>query len=117
MLDQYLKHRRGVVIRRTKFELARAEERAHILEGLKVALKHIDEVIELIKKSKDLPAEREGLMKRFKLSERQPDAILEIRLQRLTALEREKIAEEYKQLVQDIARYKEMLRDATSPRP
>ena len=117
MLDQYLKHRRVVVIRRTKFELARAEERAHILEGLKVALKHLDEVIELIKKSKDVPSARTGLMKRFKLSERQADAILEMRLQRLTALEREKIEDEYKQLVKDIARYKEMLRDATSTRP
>ena len=117
MLDQYLKHRRIVVIRRTKFELARAEERAHILEGLKIALKHLDEVIELIKKSKDVPTAREGLMKRFKLSERQADAILEMRLQRLTALEREKIEDEYKQLVKDIARYKEMLRDATSARP
>ncbi|HVH32377.1 MAG TPA: DNA gyrase subunit A, partial [bacterium] len=117
MLDQYLKHRRLVVIRRTKFELARAEERAHILEGLKIALKHLDEVIELIKKSKDVPAAREGLRKRFKLSERQADAILEMRLQRLTALEREKIEDEYKQLVKDIARYKEMLRDATSARP
>jgi len=117
MLDQYLKHRRVVVIRRTKFELARAEERAHILEGLKIALKHLDEVIELIKKSKDVPSAREGLMKRFKLSERQADAILEMRLQRLTALEREKIEDEYKQLVKDIARYKEMLRDATSARP
>jgi DNA gyrase subunit A len=117
MLEQYLKHRRVVVIRRTKFELARAEERAHILEGLKIALKHLDEVIELIKKSKDVPSAREGLRKRFKLSERQADAILEMRLQRLTALEREKIEDEYKQLVKDIARYKEMLRDATSARP
>ena len=117
MLDQYLKHRRTVVIRRTKFELSRAEERAHILQGLKVALKHLDEVIALIRKSKDVPVAREGLMKRFKLSERQADAILEMRLQRLTALEREKIEEEYKLLVKDIARYKEMLRDATSARP
>ncbi|TMJ01842.1 MAG: DNA gyrase subunit A [Bacillati bacterium ANGP1] len=117
MLDQYLKHRRTVVIRRTKFELSRAEERAHILQGLKVALKHLDDVIALIRKSKDVPVAREGLMKRFKLSERQADAILEMRLQRLTALEREKIEEEYKLLVKDIARYKEMLRDATSARP
>jgi len=117
MLDQYLKHRRTVVIRRTKFELSRAEERAHILQGLKVALKHLDEVIALIRKSKDVPVAREGLMKRFKLSERQADAILEMRLQRLTALEREKVEEEYKLLVKDIARYKEMLRDATSARP
>src|SRR2546425_14835 len=117
MLDHYLKHRRTVVIRRTKFELSRAEERAHILQGLKVALKHLDEVIALIRKSRDVPVAREGLMKRFKLSERQADAILEMRLQRLTALEREKIEEEYKLLVKDIARYKEMLRDATSARP
>lgn len=117
MLDHYLKHRRVVVIRRTKFELARAEERAHILEGYKIALKHLDEVIELIKKSKDVPSARAGLIKRFKLSERQADAILDMRLQRLTALEREKIEDEYKLLVKDIARHKEMLRDATSARP
>ncbi|MBI2972214.1 MAG: DNA gyrase subunit A, partial [Armatimonadetes bacterium] len=117
LLGQYLKHRRTVVIRRTKFELARAEERAHILEGLKVALKNLDEVIALIRKSKDVPAAREGLMKRFTLSEKQADAILEMRLQRLTALEREKIDEEYKQLLKDIARLKEMLGDAPSPRP
>ncbi|HLQ65558.1 MAG TPA: DNA gyrase subunit A [bacterium] len=117
MLDHYLKHRRVVVIRRTKFELARAEERAHILEGYKIALKHLDEVIELIKKSKDVPSARAGLTKRFKLSERQADAVLDMRLQRLTALEREKIEDEYKLLVKDIARYKEMLRDATSARP
>ncbi|MBI2246685.1 MAG: DNA gyrase subunit A, partial [Armatimonadetes bacterium] len=117
LLGQYLKHRRTVVIRRTKFELARAEERAHILEGLKVALKNLDEVIALIRKSKDVPAAREGLMKRFTLSEKQADAILEMRLQRLTTLEREKIDEEYKQLLKDIARLKEMLGDAPSPRP
>ncbi len=117
MLEQYLRHRRTVVIRRTKFELARAEERAHILEGLRTALKHLDDVIALIRKSKDVPEARAGLMKRFKLSERQADAILEMRLQRLTALERDKIDEEYKLLVKDIARYKEMLRDATSARP
>ena len=117
MLEQYLKHRRTVVIRRTKFELARAEDRAHILEGLKVALKNLDEVIALIRKSKDVPMARDGLMTHFKLSEKQADAILEMRLQRLTALEREKIDEEYKALVKDIARYKEMLGDATSPRP
>ncbi|HEY3249375.1 MAG TPA: DNA gyrase subunit A [bacterium] len=117
MLDQYLRHRRDVIIRRTKFELAKAEARAHILEGYKIALKFLDEVIALIRKSKDVPTARTGLMKRFTLSELQADAILELRLQRLTALEREKIDEEYKQLVKDIARFKEMLRDATSPRP
>lgn len=117
MLDHYLTHRRDVVIRRTRFELTRAEERAHVLEGLKTALKNLDEVIALIRKSKDAPTARAGLMKTFKLSEVQADAILEMRLQRLTTLEREKIEEEYKALLKDIARYKEMLADATSPRP
>jgi len=117
MLLHYLNHRRNVVIRRTKFELARAEERAHILEGYKIALKFLDEVIALIRKSKDVPAARAGLMKEFKLSERQAEAILELQLRRLAALEREKVEDEYKALVKDIARYREMLQDATSPRP
>ncbi len=117
LLDQYLRHRRTVVIRRTRFDLAKAEARAHVLEGLKIALKALDEIIALIRKSKDVPTARTGLMKQFKLSEVQADAILEIRLQRLTALEREKIDDEYKLLVQDIARFKGMLTDATSPRP
>ena len=117
MLEHYLTHRRNVVIRRTRHELARAEERAHLLEGLKIALKHLDDVIALIRKAKDVAAARTGLMKTFKLSEVQANAILEMRLQRLTELEREKIEEEYKALLKDIARYKEMLADATSPRP
>lgn len=117
MLVHYLNHRRTVVIRRTKFELARAEERAHILEGYKIALKVLDEVIALIRKAKDTPAARVGLMKQFKLSERQAEAILDLQLRRLSQLEREKIDDEYKQLVKDIARFREMLRDATSPRP
>src|SRR5256884_6949485 len=117
MLNHYLQHRRTVVIRRTKFELSRAEERAHILEGLKIALKHLDAVIELIKKSKDVPAAREGLRKRFKLSERQADAVLEMRMQRLTALERAKIAGAVQVLVNGIARCKVMLLGASSARP
>lgn len=117
MLVHYLNHRRNVVIRRTKFELARAEERAHILEGYKTALKFLDEVIALIRRSKDAAAARAGLMKEFKLSERQAEAILELQLRRLSQLERERIEDEYKQLVKDIARYKEMLRDAASARP
>ncbi|HEU5299982.1 MAG TPA: DNA gyrase subunit A [bacterium] len=117
MLVHYLNHRRNVVIRRTKFELARAEERAHILEGYKIALKFLDEVIALIRKSKDTPSAKAGLIKEFKLSERQADAILELQLRRLSQLEREKIDEEYKVLVKDIARFEEMLQDATSPRP
>ncbi len=117
MLEHYLAHRRDVVIRRTRYELRRAEERAHILEGLKIALSHLDEVIALIRKAKDVPIARAGLMKTFKLSQVQADAILEMRLQRLTALEREKIDDEYKALLKEIARFKEMLADASSPRP
>jgi len=117
LLGHYLSHRRVVVIRRTKFDLARAEARAHILEGLKTALKQLDEVIALIRKAKDVNAARSGLMKTFKLSEEQATAILDLRLQRLTALEREKVEEEYKALLKDIARYREMLADAESPRP
>jgi len=117
MLEHYLSHRKDVVVRRTRFELRRAEERAHLLEGLKIALKNLDDVIVLIRKAKDVPTARAGLMKTFKLSQIQADAILEMRLQRLTALEREKIDDEYKALLKDIARYKEMLADATSPRP
>ena len=117
MLDHFLAHRRDVVIRRTRYELRRAEERAHVLEGLKIALGHLDEVIALIRKAKDVPAARAGLTKTFKLSQVQADAILEMRLQRLTALEREKIDEEYKALLKEIARFKEVLADATSPRP
>ncbi len=117
MLVHYLNHRREVVKRRTQFELRKAEERAHILEGYKIAMDALDEVIALIRKSKDVPAARAGLMKQFKLSERQADAILELQLRRLAQLEREKIEDEYKQLVKDIARYQEMLKDATSARP
>jgi DNA gyrase subunit A len=117
LLERYLVHRRDVVVRRTRYELRRAEERAHILEGLKKALANLDDVIALIRKAKDVPAARAGLMKTFKLSEVQADAILEMRLQRLTALEREKIEAEYKDVLKQIARFKEMLADATSPRP
>jgi DNA gyrase subunit A len=95
MLAEYIRHRHEVVVRRTQFDLKKAEERAHILEGYKIALDNIDAVIELIKKSKDTPEARDGLMKNFKLSEKQANAILEMRLARLTGLERQKIEEEY----------------------
>ncbi len=95
MLSEYIRHRHEVVVRRTQFDLNKAEERAHILEGYKIALDNIDAVIELIKKSKDTPEARDGLMKNFKLSEKQANAILEMRLARLTGLERQKIEEEY----------------------
>ncbi|HET7265146.1 MAG TPA: DNA gyrase subunit A [bacterium] len=113
MLTHYLDHRRAVVTKRTEFELRKAKARAHILEGLKIAIKFLDEVIALIRKAKDVPAARAGLMKQFKLSEPQADAILEMRLQRLTALEREKIDEEYKALIKAIAEYEDILK---SPR-
>jgi DNA gyrase subunit A len=109
LLDEFLKFRFETVTRRTRFELARAEERAHILEGLKIALKNIDAVIELIKKSKDTETARAGLQSKFKLSERQADAILEMRLARLTGLEREKIDAEYKELIKEISRLKGLL--------
>ncbi len=111
LLWHYLEHRRSVATRRVRFELARAEERAHILEGLKVALDHLDQVIALIRSSKDVPAAREGLMKTFGLSERQAEAILEMRLQRLTRLERSKVEEEYRELLKAIAFYQDVLRD------
>ena len=102
LIEAFIKHRHEVVVRRTKFNLRKAEERAHILEGYKIALDNIDAVITLIKKSKDAPEARSGLMKKFKLSEIQASAILEMRLQRLTGLERQKIQDEYEQLIKSI---------------
>jgi len=111
LLWHYLEHRREVTTRRVRFELGRAEERAHILEGLKVALDHLDQVIALIRRSKDVPTARSGLVQTFRLSERQADAILEMRLQRLTQLERTKVEEEYRELLKSIAYYQDVLRD------
>jgi DNA gyrase subunit A len=109
LMEQFLIHRHEVVVRRTKFDLQKAEERAHILEGYKIALDNIDAVIELIKKSKDTPTAREGLMTRFKLSEKQANAILDMRLARLTGLERQKIEEEYLATIKLIAELKGIL--------
>ncbi len=111
MLGHFIDFRVEVVTRRTRFLLARAEERAHILEGLKIALDNIDEVVELIKKSRDVPAARTGLMARFGLSEKQTNAILEMRLSRLTGLEREKIEQELKDVLVQIKGLKEILAD------
>lgn len=94
LLEEFVKHRRVVVRRRTEFDLARAKEREHILAGLKKALDHIDEIIKLIKKSKDVDTARAGLIKEFRFSERQANAILEMRLQKLAGLERKKIEDE-----------------------
>jgi DNA gyrase subunit A len=109
ILDQYVRFRREVVRRRTEFELAEAERRAHVLEGLKIALDHLDAVIALIRSSKDVDTAREGLMREFKLSEIQANAILEMRLQRLTGLERDKIEKEYLEVIQLIEKLRSIL--------
>jgi len=102
MLFHHINFRKEVIVRRTKFDLDKAEHRAHILEGLKIALKNLDKVIELIKKSKNPQEAKEDLMKKFKLSDVQAQAILEMQLQRLCALERQKIDEEYLALLKHI---------------
>ncbi|MDD4569536.1 MAG: DNA gyrase subunit A [Tepidanaerobacteraceae bacterium] len=107
----YLEHQKEVIIRRTKFELNKAQERLHILEGLKIALDHIDEVIALIRRSKDDVTAREGLIQTFGLTEKQAQVILDMRLRRLTALEREKIDEEYNELLKKIDYYQQVLSD------
>ncbi len=109
VLEHFLEHRREVVIRRSLFELKKAEERAHILEGLKIALDNLDQVINLIKRSKTPQEAKQGLMRRFKLSEAQAQAILDIKLQRLTSMERQKILDELKQVRAEIKRLKELL--------
>jgi DNA gyrase subunit A len=111
VLHYYLEHQREVVTRRTQFDLAKAEARAHILEGLRIALDHIDAVISLIRSSRTVEIARTGLMTQFGLSEKQAQAILDMRLQRLTGLEREKIEEEYQELEKLIAYYRELLAD------
>ncbi|WP_066295970.1 DNA gyrase subunit A [Bacillus sp. FJAT-29937] len=110
-LEYYLNHQKVVIRRRTEFELRKAEARAHILEGLRIALDHLDEVIALIRGSQTTDIAREGLMTKFNLSEKQAQAILDMRLQRLTGLEREKIEDEYASLVKLIAELKAILAD------
>ncbi|MFN0149553.1 MAG: DNA gyrase subunit A [bacterium] len=109
ILAEHISHREVVIRRRTKFDLEKAERRAHILEGLKIALANIDAVIELIKKSANVEDARAGLMKTFKLSELQANAILEMRLQRLTGLEREKIEQEYLEVIKLIEELRSIL--------
>lgn len=110
-LKYYLDHQEEVIRRRTAFELKKAEARAHILEGLRIALDHIDAIIQLIRSSQTTDIARNGLMEKFSLSEKQAQAILDMRLQRLTGLEREKIEEEYQGLIQLIAELKAVLAD------
>jgi DNA gyrase subunit A len=111
MLSEFLKHRREVVRRRTVFELGKAKDRAHILEGLKIALDHIDEVIKTIRASKNVEEARTGLMTKFKLSELQAKAILAMQLRTLTGLERGKIEEELAELIKLIAELERILAD------
>ncbi|MBO4902409.1 MAG: DNA gyrase subunit A [Lachnospiraceae bacterium] len=111
MLKYYLKHQEDVVTRRTKFDLNKAEERAHILQGLLIALDHIDEVIQIIRGSANVAEAKTALMERFELSDAQAQAIVDMRLRALTGLEREKLEEEYAELMKKIAEYKAILAD------
>ncbi len=111
VLHYYIIHQEDVITRRTKYELAKAEARAHILEGLTIALDHLDAVITTIRESRTADIARDALMASFKLSEKQAQAILDLRLQRLTGLEREKIEEEYQETLKAIEEYKAILAD------
>ena len=109
ILILFLQHRRDVILRRTRYELRKAEERAHILEGLKIALDHLDEIIALIRASKTPAEAKEGLIANYALTEVQSQAILDMKLQRLTGLERDKIISEYKETLKEIERFKAIL--------
>ena len=109
IIDEYVKHRYEVIVRRTKFELRKAEEREHILAGFLVALDNLDEVIRTIRSSKDAPTAKNRLVKNFDLSPKQAQAILDLRLHRLTGLERDKIKKEYKEIQELIKKLKELL--------
>jgi DNA gyrase subunit A len=109
VLQQYVRHRKEVVTRRTRHLLARAQDRVHLLEGFRKALDHIDEVITIIRGSKTRQEARQKLEKRFKLSERQSQAIVEMQLGALVGMERQRLEEEHLQLLQDIARYEDLL--------
>ena len=111
MLHHYIRHQEEVVTRRTRYELNKAEERAHILEGLLIALDNIDEVIHIIRSSKTTPIAKEGLIKRFGLSDAQAQAIVDMRLRALTGLEREKLENEYQELMEKIKELKAILAD------
>jgi len=108
-LHYYVEHRKEIVTRRTKFELARAEERAHIVEGLRIALENLDQVVKTIKQSKDRPQALAALVKKFKLTEKQANAILDMRLHQLTGLERKKLEEEYLGLIKTIEKLRHIL--------
>ena len=111
MLQYYLRHQEDVVTRRTQYDLNKAQERAHILEGLLIALDNIDEVIRIIRGSKNVQEAKAELIKRFGLSDVQAQAIVDMRLRALTGLEREKIEAEYAELMKKIEEYKAILAD------
>jgi len=109
ILEHFILHRREIIIRRTRYDLKKAEARAHILEGLKIALENIDDVVFLIRESKSPDQAKKGLIRNYELTVIQAQAILDMRLQRLTGLEQEKILEEYKNIIKDITWFKEIL--------
>jgi DNA gyrase subunit A len=111
LIVYFVRHRHEIIVRRTQFDLDQAEKKAHILEGLLIALDHLDEVIQLIRSSSTVEDAKNGLMKNFELTEIQAKAILDMRLQRLTGLEREKIKEEYQELLNQIEYFKQVLAD------
>ena len=111
LLNAFLNHRKEVVTRRTVYELKKAEEKAHILDALKRAVENLDEVVALIRRAPSPVEAQSGLQEKYSFSERQAKAILEMRLQRLTGLEREKIAEDYKNTIKQIEEYKSILAD------
>ncbi|MGI6492490.1 MAG: DNA gyrase subunit A [Pelotomaculum sp.] len=111
VLHYYLEHQKNVIVRRTRFELNKAENRAHILEGLRIAIAYLDEVIKIIRTAHNTEAAKKALMVRFSLSEKQAEAIVEMRLRQLTGLEREKLEQEYKELLERIAQLKAILAD------
>lgn len=110
-LHYYLQHQKEIITRRTRYDLNKAEERAHIVEGLRIALANLDEVIKIIRGSRTVDQARNGLMKRFGLSEKQAQAILDMRLHRLTGLERDKLEAEYKELIKKIEYFRSVLAD------
>ena len=111
VLEHYVSHQKNVIVRRTKYDLRKAEERAHVVEGLRIALKNLDAIIKLIRASKNAEEAKIGLVSNFSLTDIQAQAILDMRLQRLTALEREKLENEYKELMEKIDYYLKLLAD------
>ncbi len=109
MMEHYVEHRRETITRRTQYDLAKAKERAHILEGLRIALEHLDEVIATIRKSRTVDSARSNLRRKFKLTEAQANAILEMQLRRLAALERKRIEDEYTETIKQIAYFEDLL--------